>query len=685
MMKVTLINGRPAVFLNSGEPTVTDITCGIRYKGSDGDIKEEYIEDSWSLEETSDGFAASCDGTTLTFAPEGKGFTVRCSYVRRGESLPRCDDFVTFRGKLHDKVKKLVAAEIREVNGNRSNEMLTGVCTFDFSKGPETCHECGDFGSLITEGGQGYIAGYLTSNKYFSGVWIDRDGNIEARCFTERHPLPKGKTLVGDVFYLTPADDPVREICDYCDTQGRYSEFAPRHKFDVPSGFCTWYYYLNEINSGIIERSSDEMAAHRETLPVRYVQIDDGWQVCYGQWSENERFTVGMKALADKIKSDGFLPGLWFAPLWARIAQVAKDHPEYFAKDRDTREQTLCFDYSVPGTREYMREVFHRATYDWGYKYLKLDLMTTCLGDYVYSDPDFNSLRNYKECMRLIVETVPEDTFLLGCTAPFMPYIGLVDGVRSSCDIFGDWASLKETMLRTLKRFYYHKRLFINDADCLIIRKSENEDDECQRQCTRNDEEIKTYISATAASGGILMFSDKLSLLSDEQKKLLSYLFPQNKDAAIPLDLFERSIPAVLDCGIKNKIRTVVLANWYDEELTLTVDADGCHVFEFWSGEYRGICGADYTVTLKPHCCEVLFLTKAGAPVVIGTDSALIPDIDQCFCDGCLTFSFEKKGETLYVAAESVSGDTAEIKKLSDGLFAVKAGEGSLKTALKAE
>ena len=58
----------------------------------------------------------------------------------------------------------------------------------------------------------------------------------------------------------------------------------------------------------------------------------------------------------------------------------------------------------------------------------------------------------------VIAETVPEDTFLLGCTAPFMPSIGLVDGVRSSCDIFGDWASLKETMLRTLKRFYYHKR-----------------------------------------------------------------------------------------------------------------------------------------------------------------------------------------------------------------------------------
>ena len=683
-MKITVLNGRPAVFLGD-VPVMTDITCGVRYKGADDQMHSEYLEGAWILTETEGSFVAECGGTKLTFAPEGKGFTVKCDYLRTGDTLPRCDDFVSFRGKLCDKVRKLVAAEIREVNGNKTNEMLTGIYTIDFNNHNTDSHECGDFGSLITEGGDGYIAGLLTTNGYFGGVYIDREGLIEARCFTERHPVENGKTLTGEVFYLTPADDPIRDIGDYCDTVGRYSEFAPRHKFDVPSGFCTWYYYLNEISSDIVKRSAEEMAAHRDTLPVRYVQIDDGWQVCYGQWEENERFPVKMKELADKIKSEGFLPGLWFAPLWARIAKVAKEHPEYFAKDRDTGEQTLCVDYSVEGARDYMREVFRRATYDWGFKYLKLDLMTTCLGAYVYSDPEFNSLRNYKECLKLVAESVPEDTFILGCTAPFMPSIGLVDGMRVSCDIFEDWNSVKEVMLRTLKRFYYHKRFFINDADCLIIRKSENEDDECQRRCTRGDEEIKSYISATAASGGVLMFSDKLSLLNDEQKKMLSYLFPQNKDAAIPLDLFERSLPSVLDCGTKGKIRTVVLINWDDNDLTLSVDANGCHVFEFWSGEYRGICGAEYTVTLKPHCCEVIFLTEAGAPVVIGTDSALIPEIKQSYADGSLTFTFEKVGETLYVAAKSIKADRVSVKEFADGIFAVKAESDSSEAILKAE
>lgn len=403
-------------------------------------------------------------------------------------------------------------------------------------------------------------------------------------------------------------------------------------------------------------RSAEEMAQNREKLPVRYVQIDDGWQKCYGQWEENDKFGAGMKACADKIKAEGFLPGLWFAPLWARIAQIAKDHPEYFARDRRTGEQTLCFDYSVPGTCEFMSEVYRRATYDWGYKYLKLDLMTSCLGDYVYSTPDFNSLKNYKKAMSLARESVPEDTFILGCTAPFLPSVGIVDGVRSSCDISGDWASLLDVMNRTLKRYYYHKRFFLNDADCLIIRKSENEDAECQRQCTRTDEEIKSYVSATAASGGILMFSDKLSLLSDEQVEMLSYLFPQNTDAALPLDLTETITPCILDCGVKGKTRTVVIVNWQEEEKDFTVDVENCHVYEFWSREYRGVADGKYTVSLKPHCCEVLQLTPADTPAVVGSENSIIPQIAQSYADGRLTFTFGKRGESvLAVTADGIS------------------------------
>ena len=654
-MKIILENGRPAAYTDEGAPLLTDITCGVRYRVGD-ELLSRYVEGEWTLREVEGGYVASCGGCELIFAEEGRGFTVRCVYKNEGEDIPECEDLIALSGKAADKVHKLVGADVREVNGNRTNEMLTGVYTIDFAAEDQDEQLCGDFGAFTTDEDKQYIAGFITAEEYFSGTYVNRDGSIEARAFTEHHALPFGKAFTSDVFYFTPADDAVTELCDFMDVAAKYMDEKPRLNFDVPSGFCTWYYYLSEITDKIIMRSAEEMAQNREKLPVRYVQIDDGWQKCYGQWEENDKFGAGMKACADKIKAEGFLPGLWFAPLWARIAQIAKDHPEYFARDRRTGEQTLCFDYSVPGACEYMSEVYRRATYDWGFKYLKLDLMTTCLGDYVYSNEDFNSLKNYRKCMSVARDSVPEDTFILGCTSPFLPSVGFVDGVRSSCDIFGDWNSVVDVMNRTLKRYYYHKRFFINDADCLIIRKAENEDAECQRQCTRTDEEIKSYISATAATGGILMFSDKLSLLSEEQIEMLSYLFPQNTDAALPLDLFENTTPCILDCGVRGKTRTVVIVNWQEEEKDFTVDVENCHVYEFWRREYRGVADGKYTVRMKPHCCEVLQLTTADTPAVIGSENSIIPQIDQSYADGRLTFTFGKRGECVLAAtADGIS------------------------------
>ena len=666
-MKITIKNGRPAVYSDCGAPLLTDVTCGVSYLLGDERVSR-YVDGDWSITELERGYVASCNGCELLFANEGEGFTVRCIYTNEGDDIDRLEDFLVISGRINGKIRKLVNPELREVNGNRTNEMLAGVYTVDFAEEGTDEQLCGDFGAFITDEGKHCIAGFLTADEYFSGVNITRDGGIEARAFAEHHALPHGKTLTGDVFCFMPTENIITGLCDFCDISVKYMEDKPRLEFEVPSGFCTWYYYLGEISESIVMRSADESAANRDRIPVKYVQIDDGWQKCYGQWEENDKFTAGMKACADKIRESGFLPGLWFAPLWARIAQVAKDHPEYFAKDRITGEQTLCFDYSVEGTRTFMAEVFRRATYDWGFKYLKLDLMTTCLGDYVYSEPDFNSLKNYKACMSLIRDTVPEDTFLLGCTAPFLPSVGIVHGVRSSCDIGADWDSVKDVMSRTLKRYYYHKRYFHNDADCLIIRKAENEDAECYRNCTRTDEEIKSYLSATAASGGILMFSDKLSLLTDGQIEMLSYLFPQNTEAAIPLDLYDSIIPGVLDCGKRGSIRTVMLINWDDEEKLMGVGTDKAHVFEFWTRTYKGIADGRYESFIPPHSCEVLFLTDADCPVV-GTDSRIIPTVYQSVKDGEVTVTCLKAGETLYVAQKdggvytlSVQEGCSEIK-----------------------
>ena len=215
---------------------------------------------------------------------------------------------------------------------------------------------------------------------------------------------------------------------------------------------------------------------------------------------------------------------------------------------------------------------------------------------------------------------------------------------------------------------------------------SSNEDGECRRNCTRTDEEIKTYISAAAASGGTLMLSDKLRLMGEYQLEQISRLYPINTEAAIPLDLTERWLPGILDCGVRRGIRTVMFLNWEEKDLDLSVLlGPGEHrVFEFWSRRFEGVFGDEYTATVAPHTCRVLHITDAGSPAVVGCENEVIPTLEQSFERGKLTFKFIKPGDAVFVAAEELAGDCARIEKVAEGLFRVTEN-GEMTVALDAK
>ena len=664
-MKPTLINNVPAILDNDGNVIISDITCGIRSKAI-GKSLAASPKGSWSAVENCDGIVFLCDNAKINIKYIENGIVFNTEYTVT-ENISLTEDFVTLAGRTKNGISSIYGAYIMDFDGAKANDMLSGIDTTKLSG--DQSFECGDFGIIESSGNKKILLGALTAAEFFSGVYASADGVLEARQYTELADLTGGTVLKSDTFCVTYCENPASALENYSDLICSYSPLPPKKQFDVPSGYCTWYYFLGGINGNIVENATSEMARRRDSLPVKYIQIDDGWQRCYGEWEAGEKFPKGMKAHADHIKSEGFLPGLWFAPLWANQARIRSEHPEYFTKDRVTGEVTKTLDLSVPETRDFLREVFRKATYDWGYKYLKLDLFTTCFGAHEFRDPTYNSLKNYRSCLKLICESVPEDTFILGCTAPMLASVGLVDGIRSCPDIAGEWVSVKEVFNRVFNRYFYHKKLFINDSDCLIVRKAENEDDECNRNCVRTDEENKLFVSAMAASGGTLMFSDKLNLLGEEQLKWLSYLFPVNTDTAIPLDITKEYISAILDCGKRGDIRTVMLINWEEKEKHFSIEVENSHVLEFWSQEHRGICKERYEKTLPPHSCEVLFISDASKPVIVGSDSVIIPSVKSTFENGVLKASFSKAGESYYVAANEASSQSCSIEKISDSLF----------------
>ena len=88
------------------------------------------------------------------------------------------------------------------------------------------------------------------------------------------------------------------------------------------------------------------------------------------------------------------------------------------------------------------------------------------------------------------------DAFLLGCGCPLGAAVGAVDGMRIGPDVAPAWApdrasaipgleptapATRNAVRNVLSRAWMHRRLWLNDPDCLMARTRETEPDSRRR------------------------------------------------------------------------------------------------------------------------------------------------------------------------------------------------------------
>ena len=158
-----------------------------------------------------------------------------------------------------------------------------------------------------------------------------------------------------------------------------------------------------------------------------------------------------------------------------------------------------------------------------------------------------------------------------------------------------------------------NRKLFVSDPDCLMIRKAENEDEDCRRYCSRTDEEIHTFLVAIYAAGGALFLSDKLPLIDDRQIDMYARLFPVEDRVGVPIDLLESYIPGVIDCGNDGNTHRVAIINWSDRERTFRIPiVSTCEAIELFTDENLGTHSDVYEATLAPHCSQLVCFKSLG-------------------------------------------------------------------------
>jgi alpha-galactosidase len=302
-------------------------------------------------------------------------------------------------------------------------------------------------------------------------------------------------------------------------------------------GWCSWYHYFH----GVTEADVRANLTRASDWPFDVFQVDDGFQSEIGDWlTTSEAFPTPLEGLAADIADTGCTPGIWLAPFLAAPASgVATRHPERLAVHAGSGSALVgmvnegwggavhVLDTTRPDVLEHLEGVA-RSLVGAGFPYLKLDFTYAPSLRGVYADPSRTPAQRVRAGFDAIRRGAGDAAFLLGCGAPLGPAAGVVDGMRIGADVAPWWhpqpdqhrppghtggePATVNAWRNTLSRSFLHRRLWLNDPDCLMLR----------TEATRLEPaQVRAWALAVGVSGGMALVSDDLARLDGEARRLL--------------------------------------------------------------------------------------------------------------------------------------------------------------------
>ena len=469
------------------------------------------------------------------------------------------------------------------------------------------------------------------------------------------------------------------------------------HLKPKPDVFCTWYARRHSADGALTEDALAVNAAfakaHLQPFGLNVFQIDDHWQADSHSKSTvdenldkgpikifketNTNYPSGMPLAAEKLRRDGFVPGIWYMPFAAESKGAATDFPpEIFAKDPETgkpisntRWSGATIDSTSPDGEAFLRDRFQRIQ-KWGYSYIKVDglhLGAPSHNIYVHRIPAGKSLRpavlhnpdktfieGYRYGLKMLREETP-GTFVLGCTSTqnmvsFAPIFGMVDAMRVGPDndlaTKGDWKELVFGADFAGNLWFLNNRVWYNDPDPFYVRES------------NPLAKARWMASWLAVSGAMNTTSERYGELPPERLDIIKRTLPAHDFPARPVDILEHEKPALWIVG-NDRLHIVGLFNW-DEKNSTTIACDPARmgldtskkydVFDFWANRYLGTVSGTWNETLEGAGCRVLALRETATyPQLLSTSRHITQGL------------IDVKSESWDPAARILSGTSAMV------------------------
>ncbi|HLX36755.1 MAG TPA: glycoside hydrolase family 36 protein, partial [Candidatus Binataceae bacterium] len=378
-----------------------------------------------------------------------------------------------------------------------------------------------------------FLAGFIDASHQLTTITARTPNVVMARALFDDVILPSGDEREIDSLAFWRSDGSAAAMATHFaamlgDTmQARIS--APYQR-----GWCSWYHYFHAITEDAMRANLRALRQMRSEYPIDVVQLDDGYQAALGDWDRsNAKFPSGLKSLADAIREAGFIAGIWTAPfLAARDSRLLRDHEDWFIKvdsengplraaynpnwTSSEDKYAYALDPGHPAFVEHLERLFRRLVDDFGYEYLKLDFLYAGAAEGIRHDNSITRAQALRHGLQSIRRGAGERAFILGCGCLLGPAVGIVDGMRIGPDVAPFWgASSGENgepgtavaIDAILARSFMHRRWWLNDPDCLMLRAKET-------QLSNDEREALAW--TIAASGGMLLISDDMSLLDAE-------------------------------------------------------------------------------------------------------------------------------------------------------------------------
>ncbi|WP_205427119.1 alpha-galactosidase [Halorussus sp. MSC15.2] len=470
--------------------------------------------------------------------------------------------------------------------------------------------------------------GFLDHSRFVSRFEIDHDADgvhgVSAVCPGDGTRLDGGERLVLPTLRIDATHDLPDALAALADaTADRMDARVPA---DAPTGWCSWYHYFTDVTAADVRENLGSLGEWG--APLDLVQVDDGYQTAFGDWRTLAEGFEDVERLVDEVREAGRTPGLWLAPFYVQSdSALAADHPEWLVTDDGDPVDAgprhgpmYALDTTHPDARRWLRETFETIADDWGFDYLKLDFL------YAAALPgerhaDVTRAAAYRSGLSLVREAVGDDTFLLGCGAPQGQSVGLVDAMRVGPDTAPHWRAdpasqpAHENAIRNvLNRQWTHRRLWLNDPDCQLVRETTD----------LSLAERRSFAAVVALLGGSNVISDRVADIGEAGRRLVERTLPPVETGQVR-GVGERELPTRVvaerpaDGGL-----AVAAFNWRDEPLTLRVDPAeyGLGAVRVWDAFERADRGTGPVEREVPaHGCLLAHLAPTrDRPHLVGSD-----------------------------------------------------------------